>query len=141
MKAKLLRLFPLVLIVLVGMLVWHDQGQRGDVVPHSLVCSDLHQGCGLDLDGKSVRVSVAGQLKPLQPFQLRVEAPHARKVQARFTMEGMDMGFNLYALRADKRGVFQANVTLPVCVSGRRDWIMHLDVDGAKITVPFVTDL
>jgi len=80
-------------------------------------------------------------VKPLQPFQVWVKAAGARKVQARFTMEGMDMGFNLYTLRADGDGVFRARVTLPICVSGRRDWVMAVEIDGAVVKVPFSSDL
>ena len=141
MKSKLWRLFPLMLIALVGVLVWHNQTQQSQGVLRTLACPDLHKGCRIDLDGKAVAVSVGGELKPLQAFQVRVDAPKATKVEARFTMEGMDMGFNLYTLRADKEGMFQANITLPVCVTGRRDWVMHLSVDGAQLAVPFVTDL
>ena len=141
MKRVLVRLFPLLLIALVGVLVWRYQGQSATRAPLTLSCADLHGGCGIDLDGKAIRVSVVGDLKPLQAFQVRVIAPRAHAVEARFTMQGMDMGFNLYTLRADKEGVFQASVTLPVCVTGRRDWIMRLDVDGVGVAVPFVTDL
>jgi hypothetical protein len=28
-------------------------------------------------------------------------------------------------------------VTLPVCVSGLRDWVLFLDVDGAHYALPF----
>jgi hypothetical protein len=141
MKTTLWRLFPLLLMALVGVVVWQYRGPDGQAASYNLACPDLKQGCGIQLDGRHVRVALQGELKPLQPFQVRVEAPGAGNVEARFSMEGMDMGFNLYALRADKPGVFQASVTLPVCVSGRRDWIMHLTVDGTPLTVPFVTDL
>ena len=141
MKSMLLRLFPLLLIILVGVVVWQNPRQQGEGVLRTLACPDLRKGCRIDLDGKAVMVLVSGELKPLKAFQVRVEAPRAEKVEARFTMESMDMGFNLYTLRAEKAGVFQANVTLPVCVTGRRDWVMHLDVDGALLAVPFVTDL
>jgi hypothetical protein len=141
MKSSLWRLFPLLLIVLVGVVVWQNQAQQSLGVLRTLACPDLHKGCRTDLDGKAITVSVVGELKPLQAFQVRVTSPDAAKVEARFTMEGMDMGFNLYTLRADKKGMYQANVTLPVCVTGRRDWVMHLSVDGARLAVPFVTDL
>jgi hypothetical protein len=141
MKSSVLYLFPLLLVALVGVLVWWHPQPQGQGVSRTLVCPDLHKGCRVDLDGMDVAVSVAGELKPLQAFQVRVEAPRAAKVEARFTMEGMDMGFNLYTLRAVNKGVFQARVTLPVCVTGRRDWVMNLSVDGVRLAVPFVTDL
>ena len=56
-------------------------------------------------------------------------------------MAGMDTGFNLYDLRPDSAGVLRARVTLPVCVTGRRDWILTLTIDGQQMAVPFVTEL
>jgi len=141
MKAKLWRFFPLVLIALVGTVVWVDHSKQAPATQQTLSCGDLQSGCAAELAGKPVTVRIEGELKPLQAFVVHVSAPKAAKVQARFTMEGMDMGFNLYTLRADKAGEFQANVTLPVCVTGRRDWVMDLSVDEDRLAVPFVTDL
>ncbi len=104
-------------------------------------CPDLHVGCALQLDGRTVTVRVEGKLQVLKPFQLTVNAPGARKVQAQFTMASMDMGFNLYSLRPDAQGGFRARIVLPVCVSGRRDWVMSLEIDGRRIDLPFVTEL
>ena len=43
-------------------------------------------------------------------------------------MVSMDMGFNRYDLRpAGEPGEFAARITLPMCVSGRRDWMLYLD--------------
>ncbi|TCS69458.1 hypothetical protein EDC61_12019 [Sulfuritortus calidifontis] len=102
-------------------------------------CPDLRAGCSLPLDGATV--GVEGELRVLKPFQLWLKAPGARRVQAHFTMAGMDMGFNLYTLRPDADGVFRARIVLPVCVSGRRDWVMSLEIDGRRIELPFVTEL
>lgn len=104
-------------------------------------CPDLQAGCALQLGDRTAMVRVEGKLQVLQPFQLTVEAPGARKVQAQFTMAGMDMGFNLYTLRPDGQGVFRARIVLPVCVSGRRDWVMSLEIDGRRLDIPFVTEL
>jgi len=57
-------------------------------------------------------------------------------------MVDMNMGFNLYTLRPDSDGVFRAQVTLPACVSGRRDWVMTVDIDKTtRLAVPFATEL
>jgi hypothetical protein len=106
-----------------------------------LTCPNLQAGCKATLDGREVELGVAGELKVLNPFEVWLKAPGARSVQASFTMVGMDMGFNLYTLRPDAEGVFRVKATLPVCVSGRRDWILTLKIDGQALTVPFVTEL
>ena len=141
MKTRLWRLFPLLLLALVGGVVWYHQTGQAPKANQTLACPDIQKGCSTTLGGKPVKVSMQGELKPLKAFLVRVEAPGAASVEARFTMEGMDMGFNLYTLRAEKSGMYQASVTLPVCVTGRRDWAMHLNVDGLQLAVPFVTDL
>jgi len=68
-----------------------------------------------------------------------VRADDVDKAQASFTMVGMDMGFNLYTLRPDGKGAYRARITLPMCVTGRMDWLLHVDLDGARLTIPFVT--
>lgn len=141
-RSHFLRLAPLGILLLVGLVVYLNRAREPEGGPPMVMhCPDLAAGCSTRLQGQAVSVGVEGELKALQPFQVWVRTGDARKVQATFTMEGMDMGFNLYTLHADKDGVFRGRVTLPVCVSGRRDWLMTLDIDGRLLAVPFVTEL
>ena len=145
-----LRLWPLGLIALVGLVLWGDQTGlwRSSVAEKQVPvnCSTLTQpgGCSVNVDGLEIRFGILGEPKPLAPFQIWLTLPDStdtQKAEARFTMEGMDMGFNLYTLRPDDQGVLRATVTLPICVTGRRDWYMILDVANFSIKVPFVTNL
>jgi hypothetical protein len=139
-RASFVRLWPLALIVLIGLVLWANQAP--DVTRVTQVpCKTLATGCTAHVGGREIRFGMIGAAKPLAPFQIWVKADGLRKAEARFTMEGMDMGFNLYTLRADQQGVFRANVTLPVCVSGSREWRMLLELDKTRLAVPFVTDL
>ncbi len=141
-RSHFYRLAPVLILLLVALVVYLNQVREPvGGPPLRMDCPSLRTGCSTRLDGQTLSVGVEGELRVLQPFQVWVRAPDARKVQASFTMEGMDMGFNLYTLHADKEGVFRGRVTLPVCVSGRRDWVMTLDIDGRRVTVPFVTEL
>lgn len=56
---------------------------------------------------------------------------NAQAVTLRFDMVGMDMGVNQYRLQVIDKGVWQAQVMLPVCVTGRRDWFATV-----RVTVP-----
>ena len=48
------------------------------------------------------------------------------------------MGLNVYTLRADGDGVFRARVILPICISGRRDWLITAEIDHAlRLAAPF----
>jgi hypothetical protein len=131
---------PLILLAMIGLVVWLNT-DRQTTTALAVACPDLTAGCRADLEGRAVRFGSDRRIKALAPFELWADAPGARKVAARFTMEGMDMGFNLYTLRPDAQGMFRAAVTLPVCVSGRRDWNLILEIDGRRLSVPFVTEL
>lgn len=131
---------PLLLVAIIGLVVWLNAGQQG-TPPTRAVCTELAAGCSARIADREVRFGTDRAIQPLKPFEVWVKAPDARRVEARFTMEGMDMGFNLYTLRADIHGVYKARITLPICVSGRRDWVMTLEIDGTGLAVPFVTDL
>lgn len=131
---------PLLIIVLAAGVLWRGGGDDTTADASTLTCADLVAGCATRLDGREVRVGLDGAVKPLRPFRVWVKAAGAREVRARFTMEGMDMGFNLYTLRADGAGIFRGQVTLPVCVTGRRDWIMSLEIDDDTLKVPFTSE-
>lgn len=131
---------PLILMAMIGLIVWLN-AENQDKSSLAVACADLTAGCTARVAGREVGFGTNSPIQPLKAFQLWARAPGAKKVEARFTMEGMDMGFNLYTLRDDGEGVFRASATLPVCVTGRRDWRMTLDIDGVRLTVPFVTDL
>lgn len=130
---------PLLIIALAAMVLWKG-GAESPVAAVTLPCADLMAGCATRLRGRDVSLGLSGVVKPLKPFQVWVKAAGARTVQARFIMEGMDMGFNLYTLRREGDDLFRARITLPICVSGRRDWVMAVEIDGATIQVPFSSE-
>lgn len=134
------RYWPLALLLAIGLVLWLNRSPREGRATQ-VVCATLATGCSVQVDGREIRLGMNGVAKPLAPFEIWLKAVGVRKAEARFTMEGMDMGFNLYTLRPDGHGVFRAKVTLPICVTGRRDWNLILDVDKSRLNVPFVTDL
>ena len=93
-------------------------------VMQAMDCEDIVKGCSGD--GLAVRLSQAP--KVMQPFRLEVSAPEADAVEATFNMAGMDMGFNRYRLVRQDDRIWDAEVTLPVCVRGRKDWLLLLDI-------------
>ena len=104
-----------------------------------ITCADPVSGCAFEHRGQTVQLRFLHSPKPLQPFTITLRAPGARQVQAEFQMQGMEMGFNRYNFTTDKTGVFTARVTLPVCVSGRRDWKLYLQIDAQRYAIPFST--
>lgn len=131
----------LLIVALAAGAVWHNT-EAPPPVAVNVACPNPAAGCAAQLGKRTVALGLAGELKPLQPFQVWVKAPGADKVEASFTMASMNMGFNRHTLRPDAAGVFRAQVTLPACVSGRRDWVMSVDIDNTtRLAVPFSTEL
>ena len=102
-------------------------------------CADPLAGCAISYRGAPASVRFSVRPAPLEAFELSVRTAGASRISAEFQMAGMDMGFNRYDLRPDGHGAFSSQVTLPVCVSGRRDWTLYLDVDGLRYALPFST--
>ena len=105
----------------------------------AIACADPLAGCTFTHRGAKASVRFSSQPAPMEAFGVQVMAPGAARISAEFQMVGMDMGFNRYDLRPAADGIFAARVTLPVCISGRRDWKLFLEVDGARYELPFST--
>ena len=131
--APLLLVVALVAIAVAGW--WLKRPAEAVAVP----CADPLAGCAFSHRGAPVNVRFSTQPAPLEAFELSVTAPVATRISAEFQMVGMDMGFNRYDLHPAPDGTFASKVTLPVCVSGRRDWTLFLDIDGAHYALPFST--
>ncbi|MFP5418406.1 MAG: hypothetical protein ACLGHA_04530 [Gammaproteobacteria bacterium] len=109
--------------------------QQADARP--VACRDPVAGCSFEHDGAPARLRFSGPPGALEAFGLEVRASAAKRVSAEFQMQGMEMGFNRYDLSPTPGGVFTGQVTLPVCISGRRDWTLFLSIDGTRYAVPF----
>jgi len=102
-----------------------------------VACSALTQGCTLEPDKLFAQTDSVPT--PLKPFSLTVVAPSAQEVQVELHMQGMEMGLNRYRLIRQANGEWRATITLPVCVTGRRDWLMVIEVDGVQRALAFQT--
>lgn len=109
--------------------------QKEEASPQA--CADPLRGCSLKLKDKTLTVRFSTPPSALRPFSLEVSVPGASRVSARFAMVGMEMGDNTYRLTEAGGGKWRADVVLPVCVAGRSDWLVTLDVDGNKSAMAF----
>jgi hypothetical protein len=141
MRKSLWPLLPFVLIAVIAAIVWRNPATPREPTPNVADhCPSLNAGCTLNLDGRTLRAGVTGPVRSMQPFEVWVEAGGTRQIEARFIMKAMDMGVSTQRLVADARGIFRGQVTLAACVSGDRDWVMALDIDGRKVSLPFVME-
>ena len=114
---------------------------KTDATPiNVLPCEDITQGCGNGMF--TVKFAEASQvMKPLHLILHLKRAENARSIHVDFAMKNMEMGLNRYRLIQEKQsGDWQAEVTLPVCIQGRSDWNMLIEIDGdvlQRFQVPF----
>lgn len=116
------------------------------VTPLSLETDcEVLEGCRVDDSDVSMEILFETRPRALQPFPLRVKAETVgplERVTVGFTMRGMDMGRNRYALQQGANGEWTGSITLPVCVSGRSDWVAGFELQTAdksyRVDVPFV---
>ncbi|HHO67986.1 MAG TPA: hypothetical protein ENK12_03045 [Gammaproteobacteria bacterium] len=110
-------------------------------------CDPVQERCEVTVEGLALAVRLGPGVKALNAFPLRVWPalePDARvdKFFVSFTMSGMDMGMNRYRLSPQPDGSWLAEVTLPICTSGRTDWIATIELRTDKghwrVAVPFV---
>jgi len=103
---------------------------------------DVRSGCVGRGDGLSVTVRMAPHRSALKPFNVTLSSNAGiDTVIVSLQMQGMDMGRNRYRLLRTANGRWQAEITLPVCASGRSDWIADFELQAAEaryqLSVPF----
>lgn len=130
---------PLLLIVALMAVAVAGYWLKRPAEARPVACVDPLAGCTFSHRGATVKVLFSARPSSLEAFELRISAPGVNKISAEFQMNGMDMGFNRYDLRPAANGMLATQVALPVCVSGRRDWTLYLDVDGTRYALPFRT--
>ena len=108
---------------------------------------DVRQGCRVADESVAVTVIFDAEPRALQSFPIRVQFDghqQADAVTVAFSMQGMDMGSNRYRLIADALGGWSAEIILPICTSGRTDWVADFELVVAdrrlQIQVPFVLE-
>ena len=106
---------------------------------------DVLTGCRVSDVDAFIDVLFAIKPRALQSFPVVIQTQGMQDVKAvtvSFSMRDMTMGLNRYALTPAAEGAWQGEVTLPVCVSGRTDWIAEFDIQlpdrHLVVTGPFV---
>ncbi|SCK04865.1 hypothetical protein [Vogesella sp. LIG4] len=144
MKTKLTRQqLALIAVLLIafallkaGLIWWYlNHKTPHSAPPVTVSCSNLQAGCSLP-DGSLLRLDSAPQAA--RPFGLTLSHVPAAAPGIAFAMRDMDMGFNSYKL-LPQGADFVARITLPVCVSGSRQWQMTLKYPDKSYLIDFST--
>lgn len=132
---SLIALAVISLVLLVPALKGNDAKQLRVVENVSVLqCATLAEGCTTMIDGMQVLLKFPKDIIYLTsfPIEVRFLSEHASNVESvklDFQMLEMNMGMNLYQLQKDSRNhsLWKGKAVLPVCVSGRSDWQVHLE--------------
>ncbi len=103
---------------------------------------DVGAGCVVRIGGHRLTVRMAPRRAALQPFELSLSTDlPLDTVVLDLKMKGMDMGRNRYRLQRTGDGVWRARPVLPVCTSGRSDWLAEFELEAGalryRLDVPF----
>lgn len=123
MKRAAIVLAGLVLAVILAYWLFAAKPAR-EIAAQVIPCAELTQGCSLP----GIKVQALQTPSAMKAFTVEVATADAATITARFEMPDMSMGLNQYRFLDQGAGRWLANVTLPVCVDGRSDWLMLLDV-------------
>ncbi len=138
-RRNLLRFVVVLFAGLIVGLLSHTPGPGNDdartLEVHELTvapCDPTQRACHAIGDDLSLDLHLQGRVSALKSFpvlvRLRSRTTDATAVTIAFTMPGMDMGVNRYRLQRQADGRWIGNVLLPVCATGRKDWLADVEV-------------
>lgn len=99
-------------------------------------CKIQTELCNYNIDGLRLSISSDKNIQYLKPFLISVNTStnynsNVKKIQIEFKMNGMDMGVNRFLLskkNINNKEIWQGKALLPICVTGRADWIAELSI-------------
>jgi hypothetical protein len=121
-------------LIKLALVEWYLHSQEHETAVEPVACAPGGAQCALPGGARLLFVDLPTAGKPFL-VELTGVAAAAPAPEAEFSMVSMDMGFNRYRfVRAD--AAWRLSATLPLCVSGRRDWRMVLLLDGHRYQLP-----
>lgn len=106
-------------------------------------CDLQRDGCSVALpNGGQVELAMATRPIPMvKPFRVEVKVTGAEPelVEVDFAGIDMNMGLNRPMLQKQADGVYAAEATLPVCITGLMDWqvTVLLEIGSQHIAIPY----
>ena len=107
------------------------------------VCNLQREACSVALpSGGKIQLAMATRPVPLvKPFEVQVTTSgfSPTRVEVDFAGIDMNMGLNRPQLAARGEGLYAAEVTLPVCITGHMDWQATVLVESGseRIAIPY----
>lgn len=132
------------LVVVVGYKMSPMLLPKADVtVQPDPVCNLQREACSVALpSGGKIQLAMATRPVPLvKPFEVHVTTSgfSPTRVEVDFAGIDMNMGLNRPQLAARGEGLYAAEVTLPVCITGHMDWQATVLVESGseRVAIPY----
>jgi len=149
-KIMVILFFLLITLVIVTQNIrWKKTDEELTVVKISFEnCKPQNKVCNVELEGLKLGVLFDEDVFYLKPFNVSVSLNNKsnnkiESVYIDFKMKNMDMGVNRFLLIAtgnqNKKQTWQGKALLPICVTGRADWVSELEIviDKKKYILTF----
>ncbi len=133
---------PLIGLLFLLLFAGCSQSDRQDKAVTRLLsdhsCEPLGSPCRSQAGSRVVSLFFPAAVHYLRPFEMQVVAmgfgqDEIINVTVSFTMTDMDMGINRFGLRKEEtpnaRLTYKGRGMIPVCVSGRRDWLATVELE------------
>lgn len=147
MKAARWMVAGFLVVALIGYLAGRNPADLGQgAVPFSGEVVNLESEAGCDPvggqcsaagPGGGMTVRFSDEVVPLKPFEVEVRPAAGAEIEPgramiEFDMVGMDMGVNRFRLERRADGSWGSQVIIPVCTTGRTDWVAKVSLTGRE---------
>lgn len=126
----------LLLLVVVGMSFWwQNKYQHKTINVPTIKCQPQNGNCVVNFSTGKLTWLVKGDIQYLQPFEHSIELTNVseqdiQSISIEFVMQGMQMAANRSMFKKQSIGAWKAQSVLPVCVSGRKDWLAVVKIES-----------
>lgn len=99
--------------------------------------------CVLTDENNIYKISVEGEVKPLKKFLIKLQDKNQliNNAVIEFRMMDMEMGKNVFSFERMDLGIWEADVIIPVCTTGRRDWELELVLTSGDKLQKYIMNL
>ena len=126
----------LLLAILLSAVYFHFRPPAGADVPlfsaPPVACGTALEACLSEIEGRQIRFRLPRAAAYLKSFPVRVSLQGFGEVDTvvvRFEMRDMNMGYNSVSLARGESG-WQGEAILPLCASGRQDWLATVTIQA-----------
>lgn len=104
-------------------------------------CDLTRQGCSAG----GYQLEFERPVKPLTRLKVRLVSKYQIDSAVLYLeMKDMDMGINRFMFRQEGQGAWEADMIIPVCATGRRDWLASVVILGdgkhQRVVFPFTVE-